>query len=63
MGLVHRNLSKEGASEKPPGGEPRDLGNAHIGVNSSSLIYKQCGQSMSGVSNVFICRIRITRVL
>lgn len=44
MGLTHRNQSKEGASEKPPGGDPGDFGNADIGVKTSSIIYKQCGQ-------------------
>lgn len=46
MGLIHKKKiqSKEGVSEKSPGVEPGDFGKAHIGVKTSSIIYKQCGQ-------------------
>lgn len=46
MGLIHKKKiqSKEGVSEKSPGVEPGDFGKANIGVKTSSIIYKQCGQ-------------------
>lgn len=44
MGLIHKNQSKEGVSEKLPGAEPGDFGKANIGMKTSSIIYKQCGQ-------------------
>lgn len=49
MGLLHRNQSREGTSEKLPGGDlgGGEVGNAGIGVNTSSNIYKQCGQKQA----------------